>query len=414
MSDPQESVEAFRLRARQWITANLAKTETPLPQDYDPPYQRQLQLKLFDAGFAGIAFPREYGGVGLTLEHQKVFAEEAAGFETPTCYDVSQGMLAPTLLEHGSEELKRAHLLGMLRGDTQWIQLLSEPSGGSDMAGVLTRATRDGDRWIINGAKMWSTGAHKADYGICLARTNFDVPKHRGLSMIAIPLRHPGVTIEPIIGVERGPAHFCQEYFDDVDVPLGNLVGEENQGWAVANSLLLYERDATAGVGFGYGLGGGAESSREYGGTFHHILNAARSYGTSSDPVIRQLIAESYIDIVVAEQTSDRLAAGQRTGILKGPWGSLLKLGIGIDAPRRSEIGLAVTGSDGVVWPADGEHGSDISDNWLNGRIIAIAGGTNEMQRNIVSERILGLPREPSTDTDVPFSDVLRRRPKRS
>jgi alkylation response protein AidB-like acyl-CoA dehydrogenase len=414
VTDERESIESFRHRARQWLAANLKRADTPLPLHFDPPYQRELQARLFDAGFAGIAFPRQYGGAGLTLEHQRVFAEESAGYETPTAFDVSQGMLAPTLLEHGSEALKLAHLPAMLRGETQWIQLLSEPSGGSDMAGVLTRATRDGDRWIINGAKMWSTGADSADYGMCLARTNFDVPKHRGLSMIAVPLQHPGVTIEPIIGIERGPAEFCQEFFDDVEVPLHNLIGDENQGWAVAQSLLLYERDATAGIGYGYGLGGGAESSRDYGGSFQDILRVARANGAVTDPVARQLIAESYVDIVVAEQTSDRLAAAQRAGLLKGPWGSLLKLGMGIDAPRRAEIALTVAAADGVVWSTDQDHGRAISDNWLNGRIIAIAGGTNEMQRNIVSERILALPREPSTDTDVPFGDVLRRRPKRS
>jgi len=413
MSSEPESVESFRLRARAWIEANLVKTDIPLHQNSDRAYQRELQHKLADAGFAGIAFPVEYGGAGLTLDHQQAFAEESTGYQTPTGFDISQGMLAPTLLEYGSEELKRTHLPPMMRGDSQWIQLLSEPNGGSDLAGVLTRAVRDGDRWIINGAKMWSTGADHADYGMCLVRTNFDVPKHRGLSMIAVPLRHPGVTVEPVVLADRGPIEVCQEFFDDVQVPYGNLVGEEGHGWAVAQALLLYERDATADVGYGCGLGGGTESSRDYGGTFHGIVNAARSYGTSTDPVIRQLIAEAHIDIVVAEQASARLASGQSTGHLKGPWASLLKLGMGIDALRRSEIGITTAASDGVVWDVDSPLADYLTHRWLLGQTIAIAGGTNEMQRNIVSERILGLPREPSTDTDVPFSDVLRRRTKR-
>ncbi len=257
MTDTIETPEQFRARARAFVQANLERYDPDNPRQLDEEQAKQLQSRIFDAGFAGIAVPTDYGGAGLTLEHQKVWAEEVDGYVVPAALCVSIGMLGITLLDHGSETLKARHIPRILRGDEVWIQLLSEPSGGSDMAAVMTRATRDGDIWIINGAKIWSTGAGSADYGMCLARTNWDAPKHKGLSMFAVPLKDPSVTIEPIVGSEGGPAHFFQEYFDDVALPVDHLIGQENEGWSVAHGLLFHERNATAGVGHGLGLGGG-------------------------------------------------------------------------------------------------------------------------------------------------------------
>ena len=181
-----ELVPDFRARAATWIAANLPSWEdTPVDS-------HALQNLLFDNGYAGIAFPKEYGGAGLTLEHQKAFFDEAAAQDkqVPSTYGVSIGMLGPTILDHGSHKAKLRFLPPLLRGDELWMQLLSEPRGGSDMAGATTRLTRDGDRYILSGAKMWSSGAHQADYGLCLCRSDWDVPKHRGLSTIAVPLKH--------------------------------------------------------------------------------------------------------------------------------------------------------------------------------------------------------------------------------
>jgi alkylation response protein AidB-like acyl-CoA dehydrogenase len=374
---------------------------------------KALQAAIFDAGFAGIAVPRAYGGAGLSLVHQKVWAEEVEGFVVPSPLFVSIGMLGITLLDHGSEELKQRHLPRVLRGEEIWLQLLSEPSGGSDMAGVITRAVRDGDTWILSGAKMWSTGAGNADYGMCLARTDWDVPKHEGLSMFAVPLRDPRVTIEPIIPMEGGPAHFFQEYFDDVVLPFENLIGQENHGWSVAHSLLFHERNATAGVGHGLGLGGGRGRGGS-GSTGHGVEDLVRIVepsGRLDDPVARQLIAEAYVTRRAAAHAADRITVGMRTGAFKGDWGSLLKLGLGLDTLRRAEIGVSLAGADGVIWteePSDQRGGAGQA--WLRARNISIAGGTNEMQRNIISERLLGMPRELATDRDVPFSEVIRRR----
>jgi alkylation response protein AidB-like acyl-CoA dehydrogenase len=410
-----EDLESFRTRARAFARSSLPSAPPGGRRSLTMEQAKELQAAIFDAGFAGIAVPEAYGGAGLTLEHQKVWAEEVDDRIVPTPLFVSIGMLAITLLDHGSEILKRRHIPRILRGEEVWIQLLSEPSGGSDMAGAMTRATRDGDTWVLNGAKMWSTGAGDADYGMCLARTDWEAPKHRGLSMFALPLRDPSVTIEPIVGIEGGPAHFFQEFLDDVTLPLDHLIGTENDGWSVAHSLLFHERNATAGVGHGLGLGGGRGEGGGAGGHgVEDLVDMARRSGTIGDHAVRQLIGEAFVAQEVRRHANDRVTVGMRTGAYKGDWGSLLKLGLALDTLRRGEIGIQIAAADGVVWTeADDETEDGAGRAWLGARSISIAGGTNEMQRNIVSERLLDMPREPSSDRDVPFNEVVRRRGER-
>jgi alkylation response protein AidB-like acyl-CoA dehydrogenase len=406
-----EPLSEFRARVRSFVAANLEPADPDHPRQLDEPAARALQATIFDAGLAGIAIPTEYGGAGLTHDHQKVWAEEVDDYVVPVPLYVSIGMLGITLLDHGSETLKRRHVARILRGDEMWIQLLSEPSSGSDMAAVMTRATRDGDTWIISGAKTWSSRAGAADYGMCLARTNWDAPKHKGLSMFVVPLRHPGVTVEPIIGIEGGPAHFFQEFLDDVSVPADHLIGGENDGWSVAHSLLFHERNATAGVGHGLGLGGGRGDGGVDGHGVEDLVRYAMTARTLDDPAARQLIAEAYIAQQARAHANDRVGSGMRTGAFKGDWGSLLKLGLALDTLRRGEIALALAGADGVIWDDDTlSVPPPAGGRWLGSRSISIAGGTNEMQRNIISERLLGMPREPATDRDVPFRDVAARR----
>jgi alkylation response protein AidB-like acyl-CoA dehydrogenase len=301
-------MDSFRRRARPWIEANLPPSGDQAATD-----DRMLQNALFDAGFAGIAFPAEYGGAGLTFDHQRAFYEEAIGRRTPTGFMVSIGMLGATLLDYGTPELKRRHLPRMLRGDEEWIQLLSEPTGGSDMAGALTRLTRDGDIYILAGSKMWSTGALRADYGLCLARSDWDAPKHRGLSTIAVPLKDtPGLTIEAIRAVTGEPGEFCIEYFDNVALPTTNLVGGLNDGWAVAQRLLYHERNAGSGIEHGIGLGGTATVGRSW--DHGYVAEGARRRGLSADPVLRQRIADCYIEGVVSRYAAERIMDGLRGG----------------------------------------------------------------------------------------------------
>jgi alkylation response protein AidB-like acyl-CoA dehydrogenase len=403
-ADDVEPIDAFAERAARWLPEHLPSWDDPRADDLD------LQHRLADGGFVGIAFPREYGGAGLTLQHQKAFFDAAAQLQrqVPTAFLVSIGILGPTILDHGSHEAKLRFLPPLLRADEVWMQLLSEPRGGSDMAGALTRLTRDGSSYVLNGAKMWSTGAHHADYGLCLARTNFDAPKHRGLSMIAVPLKGtPGLTIEQIRAANGLAGEFCQEFFDDVVLPAENLIGDENEGWTVAQTLLFHERNLTGGIGYGclgFRQAGAQRARRSVGEGLAGVLN------TRGSTIAARAVADAYIEEIVIPLTSVRIMAGMRAGTHRGQWGSVSKLQGSVAGHANVRAALAVHGADAVVWDGDEVELDNPGTEWLGSRGGTIAGGTNEMQRNIISERLLGLPREPSFDRDVPFSEVLRRR----
>jgi len=404
-ADGIEDLSAFRIRARAWIEQNLPLREDPVDLD-----DRALQNMIFDAGFAGIAYPEAYGGAGLTFEHQQAFFAEASGRRTPTGYGVSIGILGPTLLDFASESMKAHHLPRILRGDELWIQLLSEPTGGSDMAGALTRLTRDGDTYVLNGSKMWSTGALESDFGLCLARSDWEAPKHHGLSMIAVPLKGTaGLTIEAIRAVTGEPGEFCMEFFDDVTLPASNLVGAENEGWVVAQRLLFHERNAGTGIEHGIGLFGAAGEVLSW-GTYSDVSEGARQRGLSEDPLLRDRMAETYIEATVSRYAGERVMAGMRSGALKGQWASLLKLHLGVSSNRAAKAALATWGADGVIWDGEERVRDNAGEMFLKSRGPSIAGGTNEIHRNIVTERLMGLPREPSFDRDVPFNEVIRNR----
>ena len=230
----------------------------------DAPWQRarELQKKLYEGGFAGICFPQEYGGLGLPIAYQKAFDNEARGYEMPMILNTPTFTIcAATILDTGSEEQKRQHISAALRGDEVLVQLLSEPSGGSDLAGVITRADRVGDKWVINGAKTWSTSAFAADYGLMLARTNWDVPKHEGLTMFLVPINSPGITLRRIKQV-NGSVEFCEEFFDNLELGDDAVVGEVNEGWHVASRQLYHERRAVGG-GSEFASGIGAEGKTD-------------------------------------------------------------------------------------------------------------------------------------------------------
>jgi len=400
-----EDLSSFRVRARTWIEQNLPLREDPSELD-----DHSLQNLIFDAGYAGIAYPTEYGGAGLTFDHQRAFFSEASGRRTPTSYGVSIGILGPTLLDFASESMKADHLPRILRGDELWIQLLSEPTGGSDMAGALTRLTRDGDTYVLNGSKMWSTGALESDFGLCLARSDWEAPKHHGLSMIAIPLKGTaGLTIDAIRAVTGEPGEFCMEFFDNVTLPTSNLVGVENDGWVVAQRLLFHERNAGTGIEHGIGLFGAAGEVLSW-GTYNDVAEGARQRGLSGDPLLRERIAETYIEALVSRYAGERVMAGMRSGALTGQWASLLKLHLGVSSNRAAKAALAAWGADGVIWDGEDQVRDNAGEMFLKSRGPSIAGGTNEIHRNIVTERLMGLPREPSFDRDVPFNEVIRNR----
>lgn len=398
-----ESLESFTARARTWLATSLPS------RDDSPVDDVVLQNTIYDAGFAGIAFPKEYGGAGLTLEHHAAFYEAADELclQVPTKYWVSIGMVAPLLLEWASEGIKREFLPRILRGDTVVIQLLSEPRGGSDLAGVSTRLTLQGEYYQLSGQKMWSTNAHLADYGLCLARSNWDVPKHQGLAMILVPLKNvDGVSVSRTRMADGSLGDVCEEFFDEVRIPASNLVGAEGDGWAVARALMAHERNQTAGVGYGY-LGGGNNKvmvvdRSEFAAD---LVAAARARDTLT--AHGQALADVYVDSLVTCLTSARIMRGQIVGTHDGNWGSAGKLLGSEDGHRAARVRLATLGADGVVWDGNAIETENAGTAWLLARTSTIGGGTSEIQRNIISERLLGLPREPSSDRDVPFSEVL-------
>jgi alkylation response protein AidB-like acyl-CoA dehydrogenase len=408
-TEDMEPVEDFRRRAREF----LRTTMPPLGEDWNDrgderrERERGLQRLLWDGGFAGICFPREYGGLGLSVEHQRAFTEESAPYDMPFSLNVpTLGILAATLVEFGTHEQKLRHLPPILRGEELWVQFLSEPSGGSDLAGCLTRADRDGDVFVLNGSKIWSSAAYASDYAMCLARTNWDVPKHRGLTMFIMAIHQPGVTVEQIRQVD-GTLEFCQEFFDDVQIPATDVVGEVDDGWTVASRLLVHERLAVGG-GSPY-TSGASFAHRDAGSVDTTLADAARAAGTSTDPRVRQLVAEAHVRQLVGAHLVARVTRGMASGAMPAPAGSLIKLFGATNVMRRAEIGLEIAGEGVAAWPAgDPDVRAELGMSSLSRQGVSLGGGSNEIQRNIISERLLGMPREAAADRDVPYREVRR------
>lgn len=401
-----ESVEEFRGRARAWLADNLPRLDSGdamvLQRDELASWQRarELQKKLYDGGFAGICFPREYGGLGLGYEYKKAFDAEALAYETPLMLNVpSFAICCATILDMGSEEQKRTHIAAALRGDEVLVQLLSEPSGGSDLAGVLTRADRRDGRWIINGAKTWSTWAFAADYGLCLARTDWNAPKHEGLTMFLVPLRHPGVTINRIKQV-NGSVEFCEEFFDDVDVGDDAVVGEPGKGWDVASRQLYHER-RSMGDGSEYTSGPGIAEAEDIS---VDLLAVAEKANQAASERVREMVGRALVHRAVHGQLSEHVFHAVTNGSLPPAAGSIIRLFMAEVHDVENDTALAVAGPAAVV---DDEAGLlDIGVRYLGRQIASIGGGTTEMARNVIGERVLNFPREYAADRGVPFNQV--------
>jgi len=403
-----DEIEEYRLRARQWLSQNLQQRRSldeHRVTQYTPEViaaNRALQRTLFDGGYAGITWPKEYGGQGLSSSFELAFLREAADYVLPdfgALTTTTFHICVPTMLTHASPELLGRLVPSVLAGEALVCQFFSEPSSGSDLAGARTRATRDGDNWVLNGQKIWSTFAHLADWGMCLARTDWEVPKHRGLTWFAVPCRSPGLTIRLIRQVNEG-ADFCEEFFDDVVVPSDNLIGELNGGWAVAQTMLVYERGAGR-PDDGLALGRPGPIAPD-------LTRLAQRVGRLDDPVVRQHLARAHTTDFVGQALTHRIGQLGRLGQLNPGMAAYGKLFRGTYAPIRARIAVEIGGGGAMTWADDEDRGAETSLAYLSARASAIAGGTNEMQRNGIGERALGLPREPSIDTTKPFSQVLR------
>jgi alkylation response protein AidB-like acyl-CoA dehydrogenase len=408
-----EDVDAFRLRARAWLAEAMPRLPEGMEnfhlvqEDEMGERARRLQRTLFDGGFAGLCYPVEYGGHGLTRAHQQAFTQESIGYQMPTLFNVpTLSILAPTLLDFGTEEQKLRHIPAILRGEELWVQFLSEPSGGSDLAGLVTQATRDGDVFVMNGSKIWSSGAFRSDYAMCLVRTDPHVPKHRGLTMLIVKIHQPGIEVQRIKMV-NGMAEFCQEFFDDVAIPVTDVVGQVNDGWTVASRLLIHEREAVGG-GSPY-VSGVVAGDAGKGGQRTDIADLARDTGQADDPIVRQLVAEDRVNNRVFQQLTERVTTGMRTGHFTAPAGALARLYAATNSERHYDIGLEIAGPAAGAW-ADGDPAGHWGELYLSRQSNSLGGGSNEMQRNIISERVLGMPREFAADRDKPFDEVRHNR----
>jgi len=348
-----------------------------------------------DAGLGGIVYPTEYGGAGLTKEHDRIWRAEKSKYPAADGeFVISHGMCLPVMNDFGTEEQKRTFMPDMIAGRTMWCQMFSEPGAGSDVASLQTRAVRDGDEWILNGQKVWTTLAHHSDYGIIIARTNPDVPKHAGISMFAIDMRAPGVEIRPIHQIDGG-RHFNEVFFTDVRIPVEWLVGEENNGWRQATAMLMYERVAIGGLG----SGGGIKQP-----IYELLADWAKQNGRLTDPVVRDGLMQIYSMETTKAMVSMRTRAEMQAGKAPGPGGSLGKL-LGSQIHWRfREIAQSIAGMESIA--SDGGAGEQLWKHVLNSFQSSIAGGTDEIQRNIIGDRVLGLPREPAVDRDVAFKEL--------
>ncbi|UGQ11938.1 acyl-CoA dehydrogenase family protein [Yinghuangia sp. ASG 101] len=407
---PTESVEAFRSRARSWLAAAMPRLDHDAPQrlpgDDDELWlrARELQQKLYAGGFAGICFPKEYGGLGLSRAHQEAFTEESADYEMPFLLNTPTfSICCATLLDLGTEEQKRTHIAAAIRGEQALVQFLSEPSGGSDLAGLLTRAERDGDGWVINGAKTWSTSAYAADYGLCLARTDPEQPKHQGLTMFLVPTKAPGLTVNRIRMVD-GSTEFCEEFFDNVRVDASAVVGRVGEGWTVASRQLFHERNAVGG-GSPYVSGHGIPPTRPVGNPF----TIARLTGRADDPAVRTLLGDVIARSIVDSRLVARVSAGIAEGHLPPPASSLLRLFHAECAQNREDIALRIAGAGAAVGEASGPgHVGVAGLAYLSRQTASLGGGSTEISRNIISERLLGMPREYAPDRGIPFNRIKR------
>jgi alkylation response protein AidB-like acyl-CoA dehydrogenase len=408
VSTQTESVEDFAARARAWLADNMPRIDPDNPPEADRGeeapwlHARELQKKLHEGGFAGICFPREYGGLGLPIAYQRAFDNESRGYELPIILNTPTFTIcAATILDTGSEEQKRQHISAALRGDEVLVQLLSEPSGGSDLAGVITRADRHGDKWVINGAKTWSTSAFAADYGLLLARTNWDVPKHEGLTMFLVPLGSPGITMRRIKQV-NGSVEFCEEFFDNLELGDDAVVGEVNGGWAVASRQLYHERRAVGG-GSEYASGIGAEGKTDMPIDYVELLAAT---GQADNERAREMAGRALVHRAVQEQLVDHVYHGVLDGSLPPAAGSIIRITHAETHQLEFDTALAIAGSAGVV-DVD-ENLIRYGERYLSRQTASLGGGTTEIARNIIGERVLGFPREHAADRGVPFNQVKR------
>jgi alkylation response protein AidB-like acyl-CoA dehydrogenase len=419
MTTTAPTEESVRAETRAWLAAN-----------WDPELGLvEWREKLIDAGWGAPTWPKAWGGRDLPPAMAAVVDQEIRrGGAVNVARAGIRTLAAATLLAHGSDYQKQKFLRRSLTGEDTWCQLFSEPGSGSDLAGAMTRAELKGNRWVINGQKVWTTSAHHADWGLLLARTDWEVPKHQGLTFFVLDMHQSGVEVRPLRQM-NGHASFNQVFFTDAEIPPEHLVGELGGGWAVATTTLMHERRGADGTGaVGAGASATARKGRIYdeeraevattmepykwypqrAGRVDLVLERAKATGKLADPVVRQEIAKLLILARSAEWTARRARAAMAEGRPPGPEGSLGKLAASHVARAAARVHTLISGADAMLAGKDGPQDGIIAEVLISVPAVSIAGGTDEIQRNIISERVLRMPREPASDTDRPFRDVPR------
>ncbi|GIW17526.1 acyl-CoA dehydrogenase family protein [Tepidiforma sp.] len=378
---------AFRAEVRAFLDAELPRETWDMRNDREEmtpeekEFTRQFRKKLAARGWLTMGWPREFGGAGASYMTQTVYMEEMSSAGAPGAYDQGVWLAGPALMMHGTSAQQQRWLPGMRTAEDHWCQLFSEPGAGSDLASLQTRAVRDGDVYVINGQKIWTSGAQEADWGILLARTDPEAPKHRGISYFMVDMRLPGITVRPLVNL-MGSHHFCEVFFDDVRVPADCLVGEENRGWYIATTTLDQERSSINRV----------VMTRS---TLYALIDYVREHPHLRRGEIRHELAERYLEFEIGRWLCYRVAQMQSEGKVPNAEASVSKI-FGTELQRQMGItGLRVLGLPGQLEPGS---------RWapLRGRVerwalaapsYTIAGGTSEVNRNIIATRGLGLPR---------------------
>ncbi len=401
--DESEEEIAFRDEVRAWLDAHAPRRvageqsdRSYLPGDgsheADERHVRackEWQRTLYENDWAGITWPADAGGRGGAGWQQRIFNEEQAKYDVAVgVFAVGIGMAGPTIIAWGTPEQQQRYLPPMLRGDEIWCQLFSEPGAGSDLAGLRTRAERDGDEWVVNGQKVWTSGAHYSDWGLLLARTNLDAPKHKGITAFLVDMHASGIDVRPLRQI-TGASHFNEVFFTDVRVPESCRLGPIDGGWRVANTMLSNER---ALIGSGGRVG------------FRDLVALAQRTGANDDPLLRQELARSYTRLQLIKWLGWRARSRKDQGL--GPEASVLKLAASRRLAYDGDLVLALQGAPGMLYDEDALQHGYWQQQFLGQWSSRLGGGTEQIQRNVIGERVLGLPGEPRLDKELAFKDL--------
>ena len=399
-----DKAEAVRAEVRTFLAAHFT---TGMPRN-------EWLVTAVDSGWAAPAFPAAWYGKGLSPELARVAQTEFASAGAPGGGQDAYNLWANTVLAYGAEDLKRNFLRRLLLDDVAMCLLYSEPGAGSDLAGLQTTATRDGDEWVVNGQKVWTSGGREAEYGMLIARTDWDAPKHRGITFFWFPMRQPGVDVRPLRQM-TGDSRFNEVFITDARVPDANRVGPLNEGWRVLQTALAYER-AVMGVAYGGDDGPGAARERvgrapSPGGSIPipdlSLTAVARELGRTGDPVVRQALMKLHCLRVVNSWNGKRASAQMEQGT-SSPLASLGKLAMSGILHSAGHLHGLLLGAEGLLDGPDNRRAADANYSHHNAFFTSIGGGTDQIQRNIIGERLLGLPREPEPDKGVPFRQVRK------